>query len=115
LDRSVDDIYIAEMYSVDEFSMVGMTDLIRFVADDLTIAKIRCEAWISCSSARGRSTHVRLRRQSRVVYLRSIPAALKRGFPVPAKGEKTGSFDVLPNNAEAVYARRLSALRALAG
>ena len=115
LDHSVDDIYVAEMYSVDVFNVLSMTDLTTFVADDLTNAKIKCEAWISYSPGRRNATHVRLRRQSRVIYLRAISAALRQAPRVHSRSEQAGRFDLPPSKPDALFDRRVSALRALAG
>ena len=73
MDRRIGDFYIAEMYIANESNTLRMADLTTFTANDITDAKIRCEAWASFSPARIEATHLRLRRrESGVLYLRAI-------------------------------------------
>jgi hypothetical protein len=79
LDHRIGDFYIAEMYIANESNTLGMADLTTFIAGDITDAKIRCEAWASCSPARTQATHLRLRRrESGILYLRAIAPQVRR-------------------------------------
>lgn len=72
--------YVAELYATDEQQRLLMTDITTFLADDLTDAKVRCEAWASCYEHPSRPKHVTLRRNKSVVYLRALAA---RAIRVP--------------------------------
>lgn len=79
LDHRLGDFYIAEMYIANESNRLRMADLTTFIAGDITDAKIRCEAWASCSPARTQATHLRLRRrESGILYLRAIAPQVRR-------------------------------------
>jgi hypothetical protein len=79
VDRRIGEFYIAEMYIAHESNTLRMADLTTFIANDVTDAKIRCEAWASFSPARTEATHLRLRRREcGVLYLRAIASRLPR-------------------------------------
>lgn len=90
LDHRIANFYIAEMYTANESNTLRRIDLTTFPANDITDAKIRCEAWAAFSPARSQATHLRLRREQGVVYLRAIAPQVRRspgakGTAVPAR------------------------------
>jgi hypothetical protein len=115
LNYTADEVYVAEMYALDEHNTLRMTDMTSFLAGDAMLAKIRCEAWASHSTVRKKATHVRLRRADKVVYLRAIASA----EPSPhcqSKAHREGRRDLAgARKPEAPFNLHLRALRALSG